>query len=340
MVESDRPPEAVLKDAPESPTILARLSLLNFILNRTEEGVSFGLRALEINPGDVETLRRMVAYYVRTEAGDSAEKLFKKVLADPKLSPVSIARLLIQHELGLFHARNTGNLEAAADAWTFVVNALGEKAANLLSASEQRDLFGDDPAAAYLTYGRLLLNAKRYEAAVKALQRGLTYETDSVGIPIALGEALLALGKPEEALAIVESMLKRQPIGNEGYDLLARTLKQLHREAEILPRLDAASKADSRNLNLQFALSQEYRRQGNTAEADRILKDLLEKAPDPQAYAALASSLLRDKKTDQLILLLTKAISSKGPQATPRFSQRSKRSPKTQSTPTNSSTQD
>lgn len=296
-----------LADAPASAPILRRLTRLCFALNKNEEAVKYGIKAVEAEPGDAQVLRVVAAYLSRNDERDAAEALIRKTIADPRLKAEPAKRLRVLAEAARYYDGAPGRLEQAADSWGAFLEALDEPAAQKLPQVELRGAFGEDPGMFFLNAGRTLLAAKRYAAASQALQHGLLFETESVLLPLALGEALLGMNKPAEALVAVEDLLKRQPHGNEGYDLLARTLAALGREKEVLPRLEAAAKADPKNITLQYALAEAYRREGRADRADAILQSILQLAPDPQAYSALAASLLRDRKTEPLIKLLAQA---------------------------------
>ena len=69
---------------------------------------------------------------------------------------------------------------------------------------------------AYFNFGMIFLAAKRNELAVKALERGLVYDEDNPQISLLLADTLLKLNKGEQALALVERSIQRQPPGRRG----------------------------------------------------------------------------------------------------------------------------
>ena len=73
----------------------------------------------------------------------------------------------------------------------------------------------------------IFLAAKRDALAIKALERGLVYDEDNPQIPLLLAETLLKQNKAEQALALVDRYIRRQPQGVEAYELLAKVLKAL-----------------------------------------------------------------------------------------------------------------
>ncbi|MGZ3347309.1 MAG: tetratricopeptide repeat protein, partial [Caulobacteraceae bacterium] len=97
--------EQALKLEPDSVAVLRRLSRLCFALGRNEQAVKYSKQALAADPGDTDTLGRLVAYFAhRKNDPTAAEEVLKGVLADPRLDPHSSGRLLAEFELGRLYA--------------------------------------------------------------------------------------------------------------------------------------------------------------------------------------------------------------------------------------------
>ena len=297
---------------PDSVAILRRLSRLCFALGRTEQAIQYSREVLAADPGDTETLTRLVAFYERKNEPKAAESLLKSVLANAQLGKDSPGRLLADFELGKLYAGKLQRMDQAASAFARVIEALDEKAANRLSPADQQRVLGGDPASAYLEFGVVFLAARKDDLAIKAFRRGLVYEPDHPQLTLLLAQTLQKTGKGEEALALVERYIKLQPQGADSYELLAKILTALHREDEITPRLEAAARADSKNLPLQYALADRYRETGQIEKAEAKYKELLSSQPTPQGYAALVASLVKRKKTDELLRVATEALTKPG----------------------------
>lgn len=304
--------EGALKLDPDSVTILRRLSRLCFVLGRTEPGIAYSKRVLEVDPGDTDTITRLVSYYNRRNDQAGAEKVLKEVLANSRLEKNAAGRLIAEFELGKLYAGKLRQIDKAADAFARVVATLDEKAANGLSQADQRRILGGDEAAAYQEFGLVFLQAKRYDLAIKAFERGLDYEPDDPQLPLLLGDTLLRVNKGEQALAQVERFLKRQPQGIEGYELLAKILTALKRENEITPKLEESAKTDSKNIALQYALADRYREIGQVDRAEAMYKSLLASQPTTQGFGALAASLLKRKRAEELLRVIDQAIARPG----------------------------
>ena len=299
---------------PESVAILRRLSRIYIgALGRLDQAVELGKKVLAVEPGDTDTLARLVEFYGKKNDQASAEalqSLLKEVLANPKLDAHAPGRLVALNELGkLYSVRIKNQIENAAKAFAEVMAGLDDKAANKLSPLDLARILGNDPAAAYLNFGMVFLAAKKDDLAVRAFERGLVYDEENPQIPLLLAETLLKQNKGQQALALVERYIKRQPQALEAYELMAKVLTALKREDEITPRLEEAARRDSKNVPLQYVLADRYRETGQVDKADALYKSLLTSQPTPQTYRALAASLLKRKKAADLLKVVCEAMS-------------------------------
>jgi tetratricopeptide (TPR) repeat protein len=307
---------ALLQDAlkldPDSVAIARRLGRIYVgALGRPDLALQYGKKVLAADPGDTDTLARLVDYYNKNDA-PAGVALLEQVLANPKLDAHAPGRLLAQFELGRLYSGRLRDAAKAADAFAKVIQMLDDKSSNRLTAADQARILGDDPAAAYLNFGLIFLAARRNELAVKAFERGLVYDEDNPQISLLLAETLLALNKGDQALQLVERSIKRQPQGVEAYELLAKVLKALKREAEITPRLEEAARRDSKNVPLQYILADRYRETGQADKADALYKALLTSQPTPRTYAALSKSLYDRKKAGDLLRVISEAMKRQG----------------------------
>ncbi len=299
---------------PESVAILRRLSRIYIgALGRPDQAVDLGKKVLAVEPGDTDTLGRLVEFYTKKNDGPSAEALLallKDVLANPRLDAHAPGRLVALNELGkLYSGRMRNQIDNAAKAYAEVMGGLDDKTANKLSPLDQARILGNEPATAYLNFGMVFLATKQNNLAVKAFERGLVYDEENPQIPLLLAETLLKLNKGQQALALVERYIKRQPQALEAYELMAKVLTALKRENEITPQLEEAARRDSKNVPLQYVLADRYRETGQVDKADALYNSLLTSEPTPQTYRALAASLLKRKKAGDLLKVICEAMS-------------------------------
>jgi tetratricopeptide (TPR) repeat protein len=305
--------EKARKISPESPTILRALSRLNLLLGRTDQAVAVARKLIEIEPNDTAMITLLVSHFLeRKNDPAGAEATLKKIAANPKLDKASAGYYMIQRLLGDLYADVLNRPADAAAAFLRLTEALDAKAANALSPRDRQRVLDGDEATSYVRFGEVFLRAKMYAAAVQAFRRGLVYKVDHPTLPRLLADALAKVGERAEALAVLEAYLKRQPSGSESYDLLGDILDGMGRSGEVLPRLESAAKADSKNLRLQFLLAERLRAEGKGDRADELLAELLKKQGEPQVYAALAQSYKKEKKADDLVRILGEAFERTG----------------------------
>jgi tetratricopeptide (TPR) repeat protein len=299
--------QEALKLDPDSLAIARRLSRIYIgALGRPDMALQFGKRVLAVEPGDTETLSQLVDYYKKNDP-PCAEAILNEVLANPKLDAHAPGRLLADFELGKLYSGRLHQTEKAADAFAKVLAALDDKSANRLSPAELARVLGNDPATAYLNFGLVFLESKKYDLAVKALERGLVYDEENYQISLVLADTLVKLNKGDQALALIDRHIERQTPFVEAYELLAKVLKSLNREKEITPRLEAAARRDSKNVPLQYYLADRYREAGQNDKAELLYKELLTSQPTPQTYRALVASLLKRKRAADLLRVTSEA---------------------------------
>ncbi len=88
---------------------------------------------------------------------------------------------------------------------------------------------------------------------------------------------------------------------------MIKVLKAMGREQDITPRLEEAAGRDSKNVPLQYVLADRYRETGQAEKAEALYKALLNTQPTPLTYRALATSLLKRKKTAELLKVFSDA---------------------------------
>jgi tetratricopeptide (TPR) repeat protein len=293
--------EKALAADPTSVTILRRLARINFGLGRADAGVAFGRKALENEPGDIETIELLVRHFRDDPA--AAEALLDDVTRNPKLAKNSVGALFVQFMLGGLYEASL-RFDQAADAFARVVDALDDNANVKLSPAETRRFLGTDEAQAYLRFGRVFLQARKVEPAIKAFRRGLVYDPDDPALLLYLSQTYLESGRSEEALAFVERYLKRQPRGREIYDLYARILTSLRRDGEIIPKFEKYAEADPKNIPLQLALAERYKAAGQLEKAQRIFNTLLADQRDTNEFQDRFPRLLKERKSEEILQLL------------------------------------
>lgn len=301
--------EKAQRKDPDSASILRALCRVSIALGKIDQAIAYGKQVIEADPSDATTLRLLVIYYRdRKLEPASAEAVLKQALDNPKLDKKSSAYLVIRRDLGELYARSLNQVDKAADAFADVVDGLDDKAAVKFSPAQTRMILGDQPESSYGLFGDTFFLARRYDLAVRAYRRGLAYDPDDLELPIRLAEALLRGGRKAEALATLEPFLKDRPEGREPYELLGQVLTALDRKAEVVPRLEAFLKNDPKNAGLKYVLADRYKEAGRVDEANALYEGLVKGQPDPHGFSALAQSLRKEKKYEDLLKLFERAL--------------------------------
>lgn len=306
---------ALLEEArerePGSVAILRRLARLHFGLGHTDDGVETSRAAIEADPQDSETIRRLVRHYRSANQEEAAEVLLSGLVDDPDLPAFCLTRLVVLHDLGGLLV-DEGRSPEAVGPYALLVEALDSKEATRLTPAQLQTVLGEDEADAYRRFGEVFYNAGRYDLAIIALRRSLTYDPGSPETPLYLAQALLRNDQPEEALRILEPIVTDPPPGRVAFDVLDQILGALGRSEEMVERLERAVEHDPKNLLLRYALAEQYEEGGRVAEAQELYKGLIADQSDPDGFAALTESLREDSKYGELLKLLETAWDRQG----------------------------
>ena len=304
--------EQCIKLDPDNVAVLRRLSRLNLAIGKMEPGVNYARKALAIDPDDSSTLRLVISYYERRGQFALAEKLLDETLANPKLVKKSKTSLYAHFARGILYAGRLNQPSKAMPELIIVMDLLDDKVAVNELSSEVNRILGANPAVIYLNFGRIFVANKNWPEAVRAFDRGLSYNPDDTLMPILLVTSLIEAKKPQEALLQIESFLRRSPQGREPYELLARVLSALKKNDEITPRLETLAKKSPDNAGLIGVLADRYRDAGEDSKAKALYDRLVKIQPDPQGFGALAAGLIKDGKFDGFIDLLARAVTRPG----------------------------
>ena len=187
---------------PESVAIPRRLSRIYIgALGRPDLAVEFGKKVLAVEPGDTDTLSRLVEFYNKQERSSSRNRgLAQGGPGQPQARcPCGRPPAGAEFELGKLYAGRLSQIEKAAKAYAEVMAGLDDKTANKLSPLDQARILGNEPATAYLNFGMVFLAAKQDDLAIKAFERGLVYDEENPQIPLLLAETLLKQNKGQQA---------------------------------------------------------------------------------------------------------------------------------------------
>ena len=157
-----------------------------------------------------------------------------------------------------------------------------------------------DKGMGMFNMGSLLFEAGRYQESLQAYEQAQQLGYDFPGRRYQRGAALHALGRLAEAHREFELALKETPVVPRRETVLAlkgRVAMEMRRVDEAIADFGAALKLDPHHQKGRADLGMAWVIQGDYARARTMFSQLIEEAPDGQAYygRALANHGLRNK---------------------------------------------
>jgi Flp pilus assembly protein TadD, contains TPR repeats len=143
---------------------------------------------------------------------------------------------------------------------------------------------GEDRAQAYSLEAFVNMRNRRYEEALRAVEKAIELDSDNAGYHYLLGAALHRLKRQEEALRAVEKSIELDPDSAEYYYSLSITLHKLKRYEEALTAIEKAIELDPDNAKFMETKGALEFRLEKYPEALSIINEVLKKDPTT-AYA-------------------------------------------------------
>jgi len=154
---------------------------------------------------------------------------------------------------------------------------------------------------------------KQWQAATDTAKEAVTKLPDDRGLRMVYAAQLADMGKADEGLQQVQSLLKGKPEDREVYITLAQMYSRLKRWPEAEQSLDKAeqlSVKDDDKEYVEFLRGSTYERQKKYDQAEDVFRKVL--ATDPQNAAVLnyLGYMLADRgqKLDEALIMIKKAV--------------------------------
>jgi tetratricopeptide (TPR) repeat protein len=152
--------------------------------------------------------------------------------------------------------------------------------------------------AAWVALGQALKAAERHEEAEKAYGQAIRRDGTNALARLGMGELKIAAGRPEEAVAEFELALKRRPALIAAHLGLGNALACMGRNEEALEKYEAALRLRPRLAEGEFAAGFALARLGRQKEAETRYRRALAARPDFAAAWINLGSLLREQGKD------------------------------------------
>lgn len=308
--------EQAVENDSTSVRVFREMLQLALRLNRVDDAVRFAEKAVQLSPEDYQLLRFLSRQMIRRGKLPEAIRLMERARKSKQIDHHSTAYVSVMRDLGLMYV-GIGRQKAAAECFEVVFAALQEPRRYQLDERTRRALLAD-PNTSYERIGRVFLEAKRTELAIKAYQAAAK---SGRGNPGTLGYNMALVyhktGKSEQALPELQKYFDRKLMskGRAAYELLAEVLKELGKSGELVEKLEALSGHDAENPILQIFLADRYVAENQLKKARSLYEKGLEKAEPVDrepAYWGLAGLYRQQSEVEPLLMALGQAVDGRG----------------------------
>jgi tetratricopeptide (TPR) repeat protein len=199
--------------------------------------------------------------------------------------------------------------DKAAEQFARVLDALKSPEKIPLDSDAQKTLLGE-PGPTYNLIGESFLLAGRLEDAAAVFQKADQVAPNKGLLGYHLARVEARRKNPEKALTQLQAYFDRHVAG-EGvgpYRLLAEILKDLHKENELIQRLEKLRAADPQNAPLGYFLAEQYRQAQQADKAEALYLSLVEKSPTLTGFRSLVEIYRKSKRPELLLKVLGQAI--------------------------------
>ncbi|SHI58005.1 Tetratricopeptide repeat-containing protein [Malonomonas rubra DSM 5091] len=165
-----------------------------------------------------------------------------------------------------------------------------------------RSELADPEAKAFYAYVefRMLAAENRWEEAIAALQRAVTFDEQTPYLRMNLAKALLHKDQTDESIVLLRQILEQQPDNVEGHELLGDLLGYQGDNEAAVEHYRQALQVDPDNEMLRMRLAMAYGRLGQNLKAIELLEKMIAEQPEAKlARLSLARFYLEIKETDK-----------------------------------------
>ena len=178
---------------------------------------------------------------------------------------------------------------------------------------EYRSELTDPEAKAFFAFSefRVLGAENRWEEAVSALKRAISFDPQSNYLPVILAQVYVHQQQPEQAVKTLKVLLARDPKNVAGHQLMGDALSYQHEFPAAIEHFRSALKIAPENNSLKLRLAMSLIQLDRKDEAIEVLEALLKQQPDVAlAQLYLARLYLGEKQIDKASLIYQKLLKS------------------------------
>ncbi|HTQ39164.1 MAG TPA: tetratricopeptide repeat protein [Pirellulales bacterium] len=310
--EALREYERAIRYDPDATPVLRELVPLAFSEDRPDEALRYAVKYVEQNPIDAELLQRAAEYLAESGQWQDALKLYKQAAVQLAKEKPSSQQIAVQMEIGRLSFLTEQYADAAA-ALKQVMEALEAPDKFGIEATAQKQLLGEG-GATYDLMGEVFLEAGQPESARQAFEHFDKIRPNPTSLALNLARVELAADKPQEALAELQKYFDAGATDQETapYEVLAKALKKLKQDEQLIAKLEAIRKEQPKNTSLGFFLGQQYLEAGQLDQAESLLEAAHAEQANEKSYRALADVYRRNHQAEKLLYLLAQMLEKTG----------------------------
>jgi tetratricopeptide (TPR) repeat protein len=272
---------------PEATPVYKMLIPFYVALDRAPEALKATRKVLEQDPEDFET---WFVYARQLKAAGQAKEARAALVRGLKAPGIKAHPEVAQPMhllLGLLYENSEDWLKAAA-AYADAAKILDHPEVLLEVTPLTKEAVAARAAELYERIGGLYLKAERYDDAVASFRQAQKRYPDGAGrLNFNLAQVSHKQGQLAQAIIYLDAYLRLQPQGLEAYELKIKLLQTLRRDAEILPWLEQASRADAFNVGLKLLLARSLVQGRQGEKAEKVYQELIGKSPTAEVYRGL-----------------------------------------------------
>ncbi len=302
--------QRALRYDPQSETVARAVVRLAIQLERYDEAARVA-RKVE-NPQTLDALQwmKLGVHLAEKQEWQQAVAMYEMAVAARKDAKPTVGDVALQRELGrLYYLLE--QYDKAAENLAHTREALENPQRFGLDEKGQRELLGR-PAATYALIGTCLLRAGRADEAAAAFDEAHRVEPSQGLLGYRLAQVEAEKGNPADALAKLQAYFDER-LASEGvgpYELLARILKDLQKEDDLVKRLEKLYAIDGENAPLGYSLADAYLNAQQADKAESLYRALLEKTPTLTGYRKLVAICRQTGRPEALLDALGEAAAN------------------------------
>lgn len=296
--------QRALRHDPDAIVVLRQIVPLAFNLDRSEEAVRYALKVVELDPSDQQLIRRLAAHLTDRRDYRGAIRLYERAIKSGQLNEKSPAYVALRAQMGDLYFL-VDEFKEASDSYWIVEQAL-ENPDTYGIDDRQRTLLLGSASTTYERFGVAYLKAKRPQDAIRAFQKADKASPNKGKMALHRATVFADTDKPAEALAELEVYFQHQlkSEGNEPFTLLARVLKALDKQDELISRLEKLMAEDGKDPALKLYLADQYRQAGQLDKAEKLFVETLKESPAAEGYDGLLAVYRAQKDPLKLLEVL------------------------------------